>query len=488
VTVGREAVAHHSLGGYLNALVRPRWYATVFLVASACSVDDGVLGGIARSSSSGYGGSTGLTEVPDSSKDSSAGAPSASDCSVAGPTVTLTDPTNDATRESCTGQIAATFFLNALCTCHAASFGISLETHGFDSSRGTYQPGQTDDSGASVGINDDYVLSKESTDVRGSLSLAGSGDPQPIGSMQVLGDLRIAQDIVVAGSVSVARNAWLGGSFIGVGTFTVAGDLHHQGDVIALSVSAQNEISEAVSVPKPCACENQDLLDVNSLVDSARTANDNAQAKVSSSALASVTGPTQLTLPCGRYYLDRIRGSSDVSLKATGSVAIFVGGSVDLDANLDVELASGTTIDIFVGQQFNVTGQVTVGSKDRPAAGRIYVGASSDITLTDTFIGNLYAPTSNVTASRSLDVWGSIFCSNFQSSSDASFVYDRYVLTAGTSCEVPQPAAGACSKCGWCSGGTACVNGTCGPCRTDDDCCSQSVCSNGSCEALVVLH
>jgi hypothetical protein len=504
-----------------------RVVATLSVLLLSCSVEDGILGGI-RAEQSGIssgggtdgtaesagggadgaaesagGGADGAAESAGGGADGAAesaggGADGAAEsagggnlgssaqCEALGPMVTLTDRNGTGSYETCTGRIAATYFLNALCSCNSAIFGNYLKTRGFDSSRGPYDPEQPDVSGASVGINGDCQLTTGDTDVGGSLSLAGPNGADLFGNLQVLGDFRAAGDITVVGAAMIARNAWLAGSYTGVGSLSVTGDLHHQGTVVALPVSAANDLTETVTLEKPCACEPVDLLDVGELVTEASTNNDNVRASLNGSELASVTGAASITLPCGRFYLDQIAGTGNVQLDVTGPVALFVGGSLDIVGNFEVGLSPGAEIDLFLSGDLRVVGQLSLASQDRPAAGRVYVGGAGNVELNGSFIGNLYAPGSRVSSSTELRVWGSIFAGDFKSSAYASFIYDRAVLAAGSRCNTPRPPEGSCQQCGWCSGGTACVDGTCGPCRTDEDCCSQSVCSNSSCVALVL--
>jgi hypothetical protein len=456
------------------------------LVGAACGIDDGVLGGLARDPTSmAVGG------ADDGSAGSGAGASSVGakgQCTIPGPLVTIESGSGTGQYDACTGRIAATYFLNALCSCGRAQFGNFLQTRGFDSSRGPYQPDQADDSGASVGINGPYVLSAGQTDVGGSLSLASAESAELVGSLQVRGDLRATGNVTVAGTATVARNVWLAGNFVGLGPLSVGGIIHHQGSVLALPLSAQSDVQEAVSVPEPCPCQPGELLDVPALIGRARVDNDNAKANLQANALGAVAGSRSVTLPCGRYYLDRIRGAGNVVLQVTGAVALFVGASLDLIGNLEVQLSPGAEIDVFLGQDLRVTGRLALSRMERPAAGRLYLAGSADVVLNSPFIGNLYAPAARVSSVGALEVWGSLVAGEFASSSSASFVYDRAVLTAGSACNTPAPPAGSCGRCGWCSGGTACVEGVCGACYVDEDCCSQSVCSNGSCVALVEVR
>lgn len=447
-----------------------RCSAAFAVLLAACSVDDGVLGGV-TSGTAGNGGAAG----------------SAGQCGP-GPVVTLPARSASATYSACTGRIAAAHFLNALCSCSDARFGNFLQTRGFDSSRGAFQIGQPDDSGASVGVNGAYILAAGSTDVGGSLSLAGSQGPSLAGSLQVRGDFRCAGDVTVTGTATVARNAWLTGDLVALGSFNVEGELHHQGSVRALLLTSGSEVEEPVVIERPCACEPSELLDVANVVESASANNDNALAGFGPNDLSALTGPTTLELPCGRYFFERIAGSGPLTLAVSGQTALFVRDDIELSGALEVRSSAGAELDVFVAGDLDVSGPIALAQPARPAAGRIYVGGSHEIEITSPWVGNLYAPKGHVSASAPLEVWGSIFAAEFSSSASASFVFDRAVLNAGSACGTPNPPAGSCSRCGWCSGGTACVDGVCGACRSDADCCSQSVCSNGSCVALVEVR
>jgi hypothetical protein len=424
---------------------------------SGCRTSDGVLGRVGGGSID--GGSAGGSGVG----------------ACVSPTVTLRG------HETCTSRLAANKLTNALCSCGDVQMAYDLTTHGFDSTQAPYQAGQPGDSGASVGINGRYLPSTGSTNVGGSFSIAGSGALSLTGLLAVRGDFYAAGDIAATGLVTVARNAWLGGSFSALGAFTVKGALHHAGSVSALPVLAASNTQQAVSVAKPCSCEPSELVDIAALVAGGKSNNDNDRWGIARDALASVAGSTQLSLPCGRFYLSQIAGMGNVVVQVNGLAAVFVDGPVSLIGNLSFQIAPGAEVDVFVGQDFAVQGLVAVGSKERPASGRLWIAGSQAITLLSPWIGNLYAPRARVSATVGLEAWGSIFAGEFMGGLFANFVFDRSVMAAEANCTAPTPPAGVCSQCEGCAGEAACVAGKCGLCQKDSDCCSLSVCSNGSC-------
>lgn len=434
-----------------------RSYLGLLLVIGGCHVSDGVLGRMG-------GGGDGLPLDGGT-------APSA----CVSPAVTLRG------QQTCTGRLAANKLVNALCSCGDVQMSFDLTTHGFDSREGPYQAGQPGDGGASVGINGRYVPSTGATNVAGAFSVAGSGELSLTGVLNVRGDFYAAGNVAATGFVTVSRNAWLGGNFSALGAFTVNGALHHAGSVVALAVVAPSNTQQAVTVANPCPCETSDLVDIAAILAGGKANNDNGRLDLSSDVMAAVAGATQLTLPCGRFYLSQIAGIGNVAVHVTGMAALFIDGPVSLVGNLSFEIDPGAEVDVFVGQKFAVQGLVSLGSKERPAAGRLWVAGSDGITVLSPWIGNLYAPRARVSSPVGLDVHGSIFAGEVVGGLYASFFFDRSVMAAEANCTAAPPPAGLCNQCQWCAGEAACVSGKCGRCQQDSDCCSLSVCSNGSC-------
>ncbi len=408
-------------------------------------------------------------------------------CSGSGPLVVVGDADGGAGTSTCTGQIAEATFKSALCTCRDVNLQGYLRTRGFDSTKGPYVPGSTT-GGAPVGVDHDYVIpalgaNAGFTDVGGSFSVAGPDSISFAGALSVDGDFRAAGRLDLKGYSRIARNAWIGGDVSNLGYATVGGDLHISGNDMLPLVASGIRKKEPVSVAPPCDCN--DLLDVAALVDHARTSNDNASIGLAPGALRNVIGLVERTLPCGKYYVDALSGIGDIVLHVNGRVALFVEGSVSATGNLEVDLAPGAEIDVFIKGTLALTGRGAFGTPARPAATRLYVGGSGDVTLVGAsgFVGNLYAPRARVTAIGYASVYGSVFARDFVVPGFADIVYDRAITHAGDGCNAPPPAT--CKQCGTCTGGTACVNGACGKCTTDGDCCGQDVCVEGACKVLI---
>ncbi len=402
-------------------------------------------------------------------------------CSATGPVVKL--PGSQGSYNICTLQIAGTLFQSALCTCNDANVAGYLQTSGFSS---LGQGGSTQ-VGSPVGINNSYQISAGYTEVGGSFSVAGSDSVKFIGYLEAYGDLRLAGSATVPGYTKAHRNGWLGGNFTDIGPADFGGDLHHQGSVVAvpLSVGGTNS-SGPVTVTPPCPCGSKNILDVAAIVAQGQAKNDNAAIGLDPAAWTNVLTIDTVTLPCGSYYLNSIQIGGSLTLQVTGRVALFIGADITVLGELQVQLSSTAEIDIFIKNDLNLVGYALFGDKSRPADTRIYVGGSGDVNLVGAggFVGNLYAPSSRVTAPGYLDVYGAVFCNDFQIPGYADFEYDEAITQVGNNCP-PVTIPGKCTQCGSCTNGLACVGGHCGACTQDTDCCGQSVCENGVCTVLI---
>jgi hypothetical protein len=390
---------------------------------------------------------------------------------------------------TCTGRLAASRFSSALCVCNNVQSTGGLITRGFASGQGPYQEGLAANSGAPVGVNGTCTSLIGASDIGGSFSVAGSQAQQFVGSLMVWGDLRIGGNLQVMGPTTVARDAWLAGDFAGLGPLVVTSALHHASpNVSALVLLAGSNQQESVTVQPPCACGASDILDIAGLVNAAKTDNDNKSFGVRTDVLASLTGPKEWTLPCGRIYLSQITGPGDLLIHVSGSSALFIDGSINLQGKLTFLPTAGAELDVFVKDNLAVPGPIALADNTRPAAGRISVGGSQAITLSSPFVGNLYAPKAPVkTAGSAIEVWGSLFVYDFQGGASLSVVFDRDIAKVGTDCTAPLPPTGLCTQCGWCYDGTACIRGVCTACTKDSDCCGQAVCSDGQCAPLVMV-
>ena len=94
------------------------------------------------------------------------------------------------------------------------------------------------------------------------------------------------------------------------------------------------------------------------------------------------------------------------------------------------------------------------------------------------FNGLLWAGYGQFTHSNPLEMYGSIFANYIDASGDTVVHYDNGAARNGDDC--PSIGGLSCESCRGCNN-QACVNGTCGACTADTQCCPPLVCRGGAC-------
>lgn len=281
---------------------------------------------------------------------------------------------------------------------------------------------------------------------------------------------------------------WLQEVVSGVGVLHVGGDLHQSPAAPRSLINAPDvrgrDLRDSVQVDPPCACAPSQVLDVAAIVADGAKRNHNAEIGLDPNALMNVLGTRRQELECGRLFLTRIGGVGDLTLSVKGRTALFVEYDVVLSGNLTIEIGPEGALDLFIGGTVAFAGNQDFGDPSRAARIRMYVGSNRAISIvgaTD-FVGNLYAPHAAVAIAGNTNVYGSIFAGNLSRVGDTNIFYDSAIVREGDSCE-PPPGCKSCQECG---ASAACVDGKCGACRTDADCCQPLTCNAGQCGVLVL--
>jgi len=376
-------------------------------------------------------------------------------------------------RLRCGGRVAETTFRHAICTCEGLVSAHSVTTDAFDSRTGV-------SGGGSVGANGPVDVSGPLT-VGGSLRVASTGgvDLGAGAPLEVAGSLGSGGHLVGNTSVDVGRDAALAGD-VRVERIAVGGVLTQpSGTSFDVDVDeAPRKASAEVQVTLPCDCDEDALLDVAALAAAHRDANDNSSLGLDPAAFADVSGARELVLECGRYYLDRVGGTGSLRIVVRERAALFVDGDLSL-TRLEVDLEDGAELDLFVTG--NVVGMARwmLGDTDTPSRVRLYVGGAGSVQLTGggLFAGNVYAPRAELVTPAEVEVFGSLFVRRLAASGPIRVHYDRAVLAAGDDCGELPPECESCLDCR----NQACVDGACGPCASDGECCAPLVCAGGVC-------
>lgn len=389
-------------------------------------------------------------------------------------------PAPNGERTVCTASFARARMSQALCSCgNLGSFG-AIRTEAFDSSAQVLTPGA-----AAVGVNGAFETPTGM--IGGSLTVAA---PTRLltSLLDVAGDLRLAGEVQISGPLTVSRDAWLAQAGKALTIVLIGGDLHVPGGMLideSISRGVAGElVTEEFGVVPPCRCDESGVLDWSSIIQSASSQNDNSKIGLTPQALLAPAPATTITLPCGRYYIDAIAGSSDVHLHVEGRVALFVAGDVLSAGQLRVTFGAGAELDWFVGGRLDFERAVQVGDVERPAALRLYVAGEGKLLVPAANVaGNVYAPRSDVVLLGREDFHGSLFGRSVSNVDSILVRYDTAVQRVDEACGADGSTS--CNDCGQCSGGLACVSGTCAACSVDSECCWPLVCSGGRCGAAL---
>lgn len=417
----------------------------------------------------------------------------------------------------CAGEIAEETFQFALCVCDQLQIGSRLSVDAFDSRRGAY--GSTSTAGVNI-LEDGHVGSNQGIMTAGKIDVLGSiyvasGGFQAGSDNQASQNLHVVGDAVQASSrTTVGRNAFVDGDVLG--RFDIAGDLTvPPGATVAAATQVSGTVHRRTIPAAPvCRCDTDQLLDIPALTGWAATHNDNhTSTTITSTTWASGTGPSELRLPCGRYYLTGIQHGGGLRIVAEDRTVLFVDGDLRVDGPMQIDLEPGAEVDLFIAGQLALGASIRFGDPSAPSAVRTYVGGTGiiDLQASAGFGGNLYAPRASIVFGASARVYGAVFGDDVSFSGAAEVHYDNALRSAGDPCDEPDGGVGAdggvtddagvapdggvppdagpvgCTGCGECAAPEGCVippgevAGECGPCQQDLDCCPPAICLAGQC-------
>lgn len=334
---------------------------------------------------------------------------------------------------TCSRGLAAEIFQYGLCSCSDAVFTGAFSIDAFDSARGPYTTGLA---GASVGVNDQLITTGV-IDISGSLIAAGNGlQPITSGHYVVDGNVMTNGDLIATGAgITFGRDLWVNGEINAIGLSHVVGDVYQtpgHGPPAGMQIGGQVHTQDFV-VADPCACGEGQVLDIDAIVAAGRAASHNAEVGLSDRSLVSIGIGAPLDFECGRFALEGTHIVGASVIRAYGRTALFIDGDLTITGSFGVDLGTTGELDVFVTGNLLLTGAGVVGSVDRPAALRFYVGGYGDIAITgaNRFAANLYAPRSNVLVTGADALYGSFFVGSFYATGAQVMHYDSAVTRSG---------------------------------------------------------
>jgi hypothetical protein len=412
--------------------------------------------------------------------------PGPSTCAGGGPPIVIA-----ANQGGCLGQLAQTTFRWGLCSCKDVRASDKLLVDAYDSRAGLYHPGGL---GGGVGANGGYATSA-SVEIWGTLWCSADTGVDTHAPNTIKQELRVGGTLHSSDTFTVGDDAYVVGDVSTSASITIGKTLHvPAASMVSDKVTYGTLTREAVTVPPPCDCQPQQLIPIVDIVAAHRAPNnDDALLNLDPAVFETTGAPHRLDLPCGNYYLTKIDQSQGLTIAAHGRTALYIDGDVHNSDALTFALDPGAELDIFIAGTIDSSDKLTIGSPSYPALSRTYVGSPNGLRLSagSRIGGNLYAAYGLVNWSAGSDLYGSIYAGDFAASAATVIHYDRAVLGTGDVCKPPGnpppdagvPGCGSCKDCG----NQACINGTCGACRTSADCCAPLVCGvDGRCIANVI--
>ena len=200
--------------------------------------------------------------------------------------------------------------------------------------------------------------------------------------------------------------------------------------------TAAPRVSDGVvqNAPARCGCGADQLLNVLPLIAARSLDNDNAAAMLDPSLLNGYDAAQNLSLDCGRYYLDEVNGGDQLTIDARGRVGLFIAGDLSVNNGFKLNLAPGASAVIFVEGNVHVGGRLELGSTGDANRVLLVVNGTGTVDLRDALIqGTLYAPRAELVTRGPFEVRGSLFVNRANLGDDAT-VHFRPLTTTQSMC------------------------------------------------------
>lgn len=317
---------------------------------------------------------------------------------------------------TCSSTLAGQRFVGGLCSCFygTTTSGDTL-VDAFDSRLGPYEPTAANLGGAM--LSNDRAELAGTTRVTGRFTVVSPAGASFVGSaarLEVTGPIVVYAPLVD----SLVEAVVIGGADVSVAgaiqldTLDVSGVFRHPGTstiTVTNPIYRGGMVTEDVAPSDPCPCPLEAPFDLAGTIAAAATENENASIGLAVDATSNLSAMQTLTLPCGRYHLSAITGTAPLTIHATGHVAVFVDGDVDI-VPLTIATDLGASIDLFVGGTFAMREPAQLGDPARPRALRIYVASPDAIAIESnvTFAGQLFAGAAELTIPPSFEIFGSV--------------------------------------------------------------------------------
>ena len=350
-------------------------------------------------------------------------------CTNPGPPIVL--PTN--TGAPCAGALAATGHRFALCSCDGMNAPARVRTAAYDSR----DPARTNESSAAIGIGGDLVASAE-VRAGGAFWVGGPGGINATSSIRSSTTMYVGGPFVMhSDHADIGGDAYVSGAV--TGDVRVSGTLHvPPGTVVSGGEAGAVDSSQPVTVGAPCDCS-AGFIDIAGAITAAAATNADDAIGLAPTALASVSTPTSIALPCGTFYLSTIFAPAAVTIVVHGRTLLAIDGDVTVRGGLDVRLDPSAELDLLVRGQVIASGGSPFGATGAAARFRVWIAGTSTIVFDNAPIVSavIRAPAATVNATSGLPLYGSLLARSASIGADSMLEYDLAILEAGAVCNAP---------------------------------------------------
>ena len=356
--------------------------------------------------------------------------PGPEECSDIGPPIEI--DVDDGEFDACTGEIAQSTFLWALCTCGDLTTQDHLLTDGFNSSSGPYQPGGL---GAGVGVNGHFATESEAW-IWGAVYVGPPSGVDFGDETEIHQQLHVGGDLWAGDYCQIYDDAYIAGD-IDADDLEISGTLYSPAGADTGGASYGDLQEFDVTVAPPCPCDDESIIPIVDIVESAQSPNnDNQLIDLDEDLLVGDDAPQRVDLPCGEYYLSEIDVDGDVTIVAHGRVVLYIDGDIELGGELSLTPTPQGELDIFVSGNIHSDTGITLGSPNYPASTRLYVGGDEGMTLSGEaeIGGNIYVAPGTLWIEDSMEVFGALFAQEAVFESELYIHYDRQVTRVGLDC------------------------------------------------------
>lgn len=217
----------------------------------------------------------------------------------------------------------------------------------------------------------------------------------------VSGSLWVGGDWAVSSPAHVDGDAFVAGGLQATNSVTIEGVLHVASSSSLDNVTAGDVQNGPVSVDSALDCQNAP--DIAALVAQAKDRDDG---DLGLHALEDITRPSDVTLGCGTYVVNRIEANNTLAFHVEGPTVLVVLGDFHVASPVTIDVDDGASLDLVIGGSLAIDNTLSIRALGDPSS--TWVGVNDGVRIAAPFDldGYLVAPRADVEANNTFDLEG----------------------------------------------------------------------------------